>query len=289
MEKHIIVECNENHIAINRTEITFPVHLNTLIKLFGEPSQQTYGLLWNVVWDDLGIYCDYGSWHNILDVNFLQSEMTKIKFTPKRLFSGTLLVDNKDMTVTDFDVIELKKNAIHKMRYQGRGASFGFSIGENSNYKEETQKDKYIIVQPNEEVIQFKDFNFKLSIIQELMYNQEVLLPKFDLYEFVEWYEGRKIDIENEGHNFIAEVTQYFKELPITTKQAESITEIHQDGGNETYMNMLRFGSGAVDVFDIESVEDAVHFSNLKKVRLCYAKEFVLDEFNKMGIDAEWL
>ena len=35
---------------------------------------------------------------------------------------------------------------------------------------------------------EFQDINFKLCVIQELMYNQGVLLPKFDIKEFVKNY-----------------------------------------------------------------------------------------------------
>lgn len=33
--------------------------------------------------------------------------------------------------------------------------------------------------------LQFDNFNFKLAIIQELMYEQNVLEPRFNVYSFV--------------------------------------------------------------------------------------------------------
>lgn len=290
MTKDIIIEGKGNRLTINGTEITFPIHYNTLVELFGEPSQQTYSeIAWYVVWDEIGLNCSYGSWDNILRIHFFQSEHTKVKFPPKKLFAGMLLVDDKNFTTADFDTIEFGKTSIRRTVYEKGGAPVGFYIGKNYNYKEKIPKDKYAIIQPQGPIIQFKDLNLKLCIIEELMYTQELIAPKFDLYEFAEWYQERKIDIEEEGYDFIPEVTQYFKELSIEKKHAALITELFQDGGNDIYLNMLRFGGGDVDVFDIESAADAIHFPNLKKVTLCYAKEPVLDEFKEMGIEAEWL
>ena len=153
----------------------------------------------------------------------------------------------------------------------------------------EIPKDKYCIKDLEEESIEFKDFGFKLSIIQELMYNQGLIQPKFDLYEFVEWYSEREIDIEEEGYEPIAEVTQYFKDLQVPKKWASEITEIYQDGGNEVYLSLLRFGEGDEDFWDIESSEDAKNFPNLKKVTLCYAKDTILEELNAMGIETKWI
>lgn len=41
-------------------------------------------------------------------------------------------------------------------------------------------------------------------------------------------------------------------------------------------LQLLRFGNGDEDYWDIESIEDAKHFPNLKKVVLCYAKDKAL-------------
>ena len=121
------------------------------------------------------------------------------------------------------------------------------------------------------------------------MYNKELLKPKFNLNEFVEWYDSRAIDIEKEGYQPIPEVTQYFKDLQVPKKLASEITEIYQDGGNDIYLQLLRFGEGWESYWDIEVAEDAKHFSNLKKAVLCYAKDNVIDELNTIGIKAEWI
>ncbi|WP_299315967.1 hypothetical protein [uncultured Aquimarina sp.] len=285
----ILVQCDEKCITINNLEVTFPIHLNTLKELFGEPSKQDHDLLWRVVWDDLGIYADYATWDNILNIKFLLSKKHKLKHFPKSFFSGKISVDNNEIQNEDFKKFELKKHKVQKLTYKGQVKPYSISIGKNLNFKEETPKDKYLIKDLAEEQIEFSDFGFKLSIIQELMYRKNLLKPKFDLYEFVAWYDKRKIDIEKEGYQPIPEVTEYFKDLQIPKKLAAKITEIYQDGGNDVYLNLLRFGEGWEEYWDIENTEDVKNFPNLKKVTLCYAKNHVIEELKEIGIQAQWL
>lgn len=150
-------------------------------------------------------------------------------------------------------------------------------------------KTDYTIKPLDEPIIEFKDFGFKVAVTQELMYYKELLQPKFDLYEFVDWYDKRAIDLEKEGYYPIAEVTQYFRDLPIPKRLAAEVTDIYQDGGNAIYLQLLRFGEGYEDYWDIESVDDAVHFPNLKEAKLCYAKQGVVEALNHKGIKAKWL
>ena len=176
-----------------------------------------------------------------------------------------------------FDMDEDTVNAIEISTYESYDRSAGIP------------EDKYTIKPIDEEQITFVDFGFKLSIIEELMYSKGVLKPQFDIYEFSKWYKGRNIDIDEEGYEPIAEIVQYFKDLPIPKRLATEITEIYQDGGNDIYMNLSPFSGGGEDDWDIECADDAKQFPNLKKATLCYAKDHVYDEFTKMGIDAESL
>lgn len=56
------------------------------------------------------------------------------------------------------------------------------------------------------------DINLKLMIIQKLMYEDEILLPKFDIYDFVE---ENNLDLEKIGYEIVPQALQYFKNLPI--------------------------------------------------------------------------
>jgi len=286
----IIIDCKEDAVTINNVVVSFPTHINTLIEIFGEPTKQKHEYLgWYVVWDKLGVFLDCGTMSAIFSIKFLKSKQHKLKHYPNQFFKGKILVDNKEIQNTDFKTIEVLKHSINLLTYKGEKQPYAISIGENFNYKEDISKDKYAVKPLDEEVIEFKDFNFKLSIIQILMYEKELLKPKFDVYEFVKHYDKRKINIEEEGYKRIPEVTQYFKDLPIPKRLAAEVIEIYQDGGDEIYLQMLRYGNGSEDCFDIKSAEDAKNFPNLKKAVLCYATKNVLDEFNQMGIQAKWL
>jgi ankyrin repeat protein len=158
------------------------------------------------------------------------------------------------------------------------------------NPDDEDKLDKYILKPFEEPYIEFKDFNFKLAVIQVLMFEEELLLPIFDVYEFAELYEHREIDVDEEGYGIIPEVKQYFEELKISQKFAPLITELFQDVVNDVYMELCPFWDGEDDLFNIQSAEDAVHFPNLKTVTLFYEDEpLVLEQFSRMGIEAEYL
>ncbi len=138
--------------------------------------------------------------------------------------------------------------------------------------------------------VQFKDFNFKLAVIERLMYEQGVLTPRFDVYEFVKAYTERQIDIEEEGYEIIPEVRAYFEQLEIPAELLPSIEAINQDGGDHIYGELCPFWDGEDDIFNIQSVEDAALLPNLKSVTLFYDDDpRILEEFRQRGIAAEWL
>lgn len=149
-------------------------------------------------------------------------------------------------------------------------------------------RDKYEYQKLDEEIIEFNDFGFKMVVIQELMYNRNFLSPKFDLVEFVELYDKRTIDLEKEGYKPVPEVTQYFNELQIPKRLAIEITKIDSDAGDDIFLQLLFHGSGDEDYWDIKTAKDAKQFPNLKKVRLSYLDDHVLNELQEMGIEVDF-
>ncbi len=138
--------------------------------------------------------------------------------------------------------------------------------------------------------VQFKDFNFKLAVIERLMYQQGVLTPRFDVYDFVAAYTARQIDIEEEGYDIIPEVRTYFEQLEIPAELLPRIEEIDMDGGDEIYAQLCPFWDGEDDIFNIQSAEDAALLPNLKSVTLLYDNDpYILEEFRQRGIAAKWL
>ena len=139
---------------------------------------------------------------------------------------------------------------------------------EKGSVDKEKDPNKWTVPLSEEKCVQFKSFNFKLAVVQELMYVQEVLKPKFDVYDFCENYTKRDIDPEEYYFEVIPEVKKWFMDLPIPASLAALVTELYFDGGNEVYAQLIPFWDGEDDVFDIESLteEDICQVPNLKTI-----------------------
>ena len=113
---------------------------------------------------------------------------------------------------------------------------------------------------------QFKDRNFKLLVIGELMYVQQKLLPLFDVAEFIRLHTGREIMIENEGYAVIPEVLAYFENLLIPYSLLAQVEALEFDGGNEIYRQIFPYWDGECDTFDVTSAEDVALVPNLRRM-----------------------
>jgi hypothetical protein len=138
---------------------------------------------------------------------------------------------------------------------------------------------------------QFKDINFKLAVIQVLMYEMEVLKPKFDLADFAKNYTARAIDLDEEGvYEIIPEALAYFEALDIPAEQLALVEEIYQDGGNDIHLELVRQWDGEDDLFNISSTADLHLVPNLKKITLLYDyAEAMVDAFTERDIEAEYV
>ncbi|WP_299779012.1 hypothetical protein [uncultured Formosa sp.] len=300
----IILYLSSKGFQINTVTIEFPVSIDTLkqclnddVKMF----KRKYNTIFT--WSDLGIMA-YSKDGNVAESITISLNLDTHNFSPKQTFGGIFYYNSQNI-VSYYK--SHKQQHVKLFKGDDSGAlvvnniSAWFSVRreqieaiEISEYTPYVRgagipKDKYSIKPLDEEVLTFVDFGFKLSVIEELMYMKELIQPVFDLYEFADWYKARDIDIDEEGYEPIAEVTQYFKDLPIPKRLASEITDFYQDGGNDIYMNLCRFSGGAVEYWDIETAIDAKQFPNLKKVTLCYATDEAYKEFEQMGIEAEWL
>lgn len=293
-KRNITIHCTQRDLQINDVPIEYPIQLNQLEVLFGKPSRtmndEKYAFQKTYVWDSLGIKVmeSVGSIHNI---QCLCTNNKKLRVKPKQPFKGELFINDKPFVFSE--QTGNKENYlcgfwnVSKLQRPDDDHPFGINIWYDKYF--EIPENKYEIKPLNEPEIHFSDFNFKLCILQILMYEKELLQPKFDIYEFVKWYKERTIYIEEERFEPIPEVMDYLKQLPIPAKYADEITEIYQDGGNDIYLNTCLECEGYEDYWDIESTEDAKHFPNLKKIILCYAKPYIVEEFNAMGINTKWI
>ena len=124
--------------------------------------------------------------------------------------------------------------------------------------------------------LQFDNFNFKLAIIQELMYDINVLQPEFDIYEFAKEYKGEEIDTESE--TVIEPALDYFKNLQIPKSLAKEVGSFYMDGGNEVYMNIIPLWDGEDGYFDLNDVSltELRQFPNITEATI------LTDDFDKI-------
>jgi len=131
--------------------------------------------------------------------------------------------------------------------------------------KNERPENDFTIRQPRGKVLEFTDFGFKLLVIDELMYNQEILDPPFYLDEYAE-HAG--IDLEQHLGETIEGARAYFEQLPIPAKFAKEIEELEQDGGLQIYQEIAYQWDGEDGRFDVKSVRDAGQLKKLTRLAL---------------------
>lgn len=135
----------------------------------------------------------------------------------------------------------------------------------------------------------FDTFNFKLAVIQELMYNQEVLKPYFDIYDYMIF---KKAHWNLETDKNVRAAVSFFKELPIPASLAGLVKEINMDGSDEIYMQIAPEWDGRDERFDFRKVtkSEMEQFPNLKKM-LIFGNERDAESLRKvcdpLGIEVE--
>lgn len=110
------------------------------------------------------------------------------------------------------------------------------------------------------------DMGLKLMVIQKLMYEDEILFPKFDVHEFAQ---KNKLDLEKieeeTQRSVIPQAWEYFKNLPIEKVLLFDITELYFDGSQEIYMQIAPNGQPNWDDIAVKNLEDIKYLVNLKK------------------------
>ena len=140
----------------------------------------------------------------------------------------------------------------------------------------------------SEEILYFDHLNFKLAVIQVLMYDLEVLKPSFDIYDYADQYSEEELDTES--MEVIKPALDYFEALSIPKKYADQVKEIYMDGGNEIYMNIITQWDGEDETFDLNeiSLSELQQFPNLKEATILSSHfEGVKKIFDAAGIEVE--
>ena len=140
------------------------------------------------------------------------------------------------------------------------------------------------------DILHFDTLNFKLAIIQVLMYDLHLLKPEFDLYDFADQYQGEKIDTDSD--TIIEPALNFFKEMEIPKKLADYVEMLYMDGGNDMYMNIIPQWDGEDDSFDLNEITlaELQQFPNLKKATLMSSNfDKVKEVFDALNIEVELL
>ncbi|AZK98028.1 MULTISPECIES: DUF6892 domain-containing protein [Streptomyces] len=117
---------------------------------------------------------------------------------------------------------------------------------------------------------EFHDFNFKLVVVDELMYRRKTLTPAFDLDERMQ---ARGIDIpavyvlENElDEDVLDESRAYFEALEISEELLAGVDSLCFDAGLEIYRHCAPAWDGEDGLFDVRSLDDLALLPGLKRV-----------------------
>jgi hypothetical protein len=151
----------------------------------------------------------------------------------------------------------------------------------------------FAIAKPAEN--RFRDFGLKLLVIEELMYRQGVLAPKFDIRAFAAEYQKREINVERDGYAIIPEAKAYFANLPIADDLLARVEHLHQssglDGGPRYIEHLHPFwdpgaGDGPVPVTakavaDLDLLPNLTRISGLENSK---PKRTLLSAFKARGI-----
>ena len=200
-------------------------------------------------------------------INYISGEDIGIDYHIRIVYMGVIIV----FAVV---ILPLIIAIIHKNKYIKSEAEKIIRTIEKNKENEKYNVDFYNDME--EGYLQFDNFNFKLAIIQELMYDINVLQPEFDIYEFAKEYKGEEIDTESE--TVIEPALEYFKNLQIPKSLAKEVGSFYMDGGNEVYMNIIPLWDGEDGYFDLNDVSLAElrQFPNLTEATI------LTDDFDKI-------
>ena len=111
-----------------------------------------------------------------------------------------------------------EEQSAQKAKLEALSAMVQISWKEPENKAAKAQK--YKLSKPTEPVLTFTSFNFKLAVMEVLMYEKGLLAPKLDAHEFAREYSRRKIDIDAEGYEPIPEIRKWLEKYPVPERLA---------------------------------------------------------------------
>ena len=313
--KKLEIDLQNNSMIINGTSLAFPLSLKDIEAVLGKPDQvvKRDNKFIKYIYDKAGIVFEhsfsinnhlkkcktYIDEEHLISTVFLYygdvvKSMTGEKELPKQPCQAVVLSDGKSPyffsdrhRVGDFDLILWTP---YGTNFNGVADTITdtLSISYFPEFKHE--RESYKLKETDEELLHFDNINFKLTIIQVLMYDLEVLKPVFNIFDFAE--EFSELDIDTESMEIIQPALDHFEKLQIPKEYAQHVQEIYMDGGNEIYLNLIPQWDGEGDSFDLNevSLKELRQFSNLKQATIISSNfEHVKKTFDKQGVQVKVL
>lgn len=288
-----IINVKSDYIIMFEKELKLPINLKDLKEIFGQGIAKELDSGTKIyVWEQYGIY----TW---LDEDIATGIRININVKDFKLcnanFSGQILINDEDYSnikwkADKYNIGKEFKINNFNLYLDGDLEFLSIEFPKDVSYE---KNNKYELKHLAEPILKFDNFNFKLCIIQELMYKKNLLLPRFDAYEFAEEYDKREIDIDEEGYEPIEEIVDWFKKIEIPVSLASNIEEIIMDGGNEIYTQIIPFWDGEDDYFDVKDISEneIKQFTNLKRITLLPSKDNakLIEKLKSYGIEADEL
>ncbi|MBO4389374.1 MAG: hypothetical protein J5825_00785 [Lachnospiraceae bacterium] len=257
-------------------------------------------------WDSLGVYCSQDQLQNYYDdfvIDVAQPESGPDAGKP--FFIGKVLIGKTEYTKAKFKMGEFDFN--HHLRYGAfevntylpdevesaddpKMAKMLSTQVEVTYHAPRPKTSIYDLKKSEEPVLAFSSFPFKLLVMEELMYRQCVLEPKFDIYDFAEKNTKREIDVDDEGYDPIPAAKKWFRDYEIPAKYAGNITRLLWDGGLMVYHQIWPFWDGEDEYFHVKKLtpEEVAQFPNLKTIVGSYGfSKKALEVLKDQGIELE--
>ena len=315
IHKKLEINLQNNSMIINGTSLAFPLSLKDIEAVLGKPDQvvKKENKFIKYIYDKAGVVFEHSfevkqhlkscevyidEEHLISTVFLYYGDVVKSmigeKELPKQPCRAELFSNGKSpyfisdrQIVGDFNLILWTP---YGTNFNGIAETITDTLSISYFPEIKHERESYKLKETDEELLHFDNINFKLAIIQVLMYDLEVLKPVFNIFDFAE--EASELNIDTESMEIIQPALEYMMNLPIPKKYAEQVQEIYMDGGNEIYMNLIPQWDGEDDSFDLNevSLKELQQFPNLKQATIISSNfEHVKKTFDKQGVQVKVL
>lgn len=183
------INIQTNGIILDGTFVESPLALANIVKVLGEPvdAQNPNSSMVTLLWQDAGVRAFVTSEGLVKQLDFYLSPSPTAKFIPENPYTGQVLIDGTPLTsiyeVTP-ETERFNEFSLGDMKYEAlvlHTLESPLSIFTVFGIPEVAEPSKALIPLKAERPLTFSDFNFKLAIINELMFGDQPVLTPFNL------------------------------------------------------------------------------------------------------------